>query len=125
MEEEQHWTRLIQRSDLGGLRAWLDGGGNLEEREPRTGNTALAYAANRGQLPVVRFLLERGADAAGSAAFLAAVIGGQGEIARLLLPLADDPDELRQAANLLACESPDEELLGLVKQRRKQLGRRK
>jgi hypothetical protein len=114
------WIKLVDAEDVAGLRRWLDKGGNLEDRNPANGNTPLAYAANAGKLEVVKFLLERGADVPGSAAFLGAVMGNNAEIARLLLPQADDWD-LRQVLSMLRTHLDDEELHGLVRARLKEL----
>ena len=60
-------------------------------------------------------MLGRGADAARSAAFFGAVIAGHGEIARLLLPLTESLQELREAAGVLGMHGSDEELLAAAR----------
>jgi hypothetical protein len=116
------WKQLIKKGDLDGLRRWLDAGGALEADFD---TMPLGYAANLGHLEIVKFLLARGEDPARSSAFLAAVIGGRYEVARLLLPLAVDADDLREAVGALQVYGDQDELLALVKKRMQELKKRK
>src|SRR5205085_3919604 len=79
-------------------RAWLDAGGDVNQTDPATNQTLLMTAAHEGRAEVVRLLLDRGAGRDG--ALFAAVLGRQGQLARELLRLGWDRDELRQAANI-------------------------
>ena len=84
--------------DVAGLRAWLDAGGDVNQTDPSTNQTLLMTAANEGREDAVRLLLDRGANRDG--ALLAAVFGQHGELARELLRLGWDRDELRQASSI-------------------------
>ena len=108
--ERPPWVGWIDAGDLAGLRRWLAGGGDVEDTDPETRNTPLVYAAWHGPVEAAHLLLAYGADARRSGAFLVAVATNHYDIARLLLPLTDDPDVLSQAAGDLA-EHGDDELL--------------
>jgi ankyrin repeat protein len=119
------WIQLIDGGDVGGLRRWLDRGGDVEDEDPETRNTPLVFAAWHGPIEIVNLLLAYGADAARSGAFLVAVSTNHTDIARLLLPLTNDPDELEQAAGCLAEHMDDRELESLVEIKRKRLRAKK
>jgi ankyrin repeat protein len=126
---EQHaWVRWIDEGDVGQLRRWLARGGDIEDTDPKYRNTPLMYAAWHGPIEVVHLLLAYGADARRTGAFLVAVSTNHLDIARLLLPLTDDLDFLKQAADELADHVDDELLEELVTIKLKRLrakGRRK
>lgn len=90
--------RFVAAGDSTGLRAWLDAGGDVDRTDPANNQTLLMSAAFEGKTECVRLLLERGADRDG--ALFAAVLGQRGELARELLALGCDRDELRQAARI-------------------------
>ena len=109
---------LVIAGDVGGVRAWLDAGGDPDQTDPATNQTLLMAAAFEGRLEVVRLLLGRGAGREG--ALFAAVLGRRGEVARELLPLGWDRGELRQAARVHrevseAVPEADEELGRLLR----------
>ena len=58
---------LVIAGDVGGVRAWLDAGGDPDQTDPATNQTLLVAAAFEGRLEVVRLLLGRGPDFAWSA----------------------------------------------------------
>jgi len=68
---------LVIAGDVGGVRAWLDAGGDPDQTDPATNQTLLMAAAFEGRLEVVRLLLGRGAGREG--ALFAAVLGRRGE----------------------------------------------
>ena len=104
------WVRWIDEGDVSQLRRWLERGGNIEDAEPVHHNTPLLYAAWHGPIEAVHLLLAYGADARRTGAFLVAVSTNHLDIARLLLPLTDDLDLLKQSAGVLA-EHVDDQLL--------------
>jgi ankyrin repeat protein len=110
--------RFIDAGDAAGLRAWLEAGGDVNHTDPATNQTLLMAAAFAGRREIVRLLLDRGADRTG--ALVAAVLGQQGDIARELLALGWDRDELQQACAFHkqvseAVPDADEELGRLLK----------
>ncbi len=90
--------RFAAAGDVVGLRGWLDAGGDVNQADPATNQTLLMTAAHEGEGEVVRLLLDCGADRGG--ALFAAVLGQHGDLARELLRLGWDRDELRQASSL-------------------------
>src|SRR5262245_36366044 len=54
------WIELIDRGDVGGLRRWLERGGDVEDEDPKTRNTPLVYAACCGPIEIVHLLLAYG-----------------------------------------------------------------
>jgi ankyrin repeat protein len=119
--ERPPWVRWIDEGDVGQLRRWLAGGGDVEDEDAQTRNTPLIYAAWHGPIELVHLLLAHGADARRSGAFLPAVATNQLDIARLLLPLTDDVSILEQAAGDLAEHTDDESLEELVNIKLKRL----
>jgi len=119
--ERPPWVRWIDEGDVGQLRRWLGGGGDVEDEDPDTRNTPLTYAAWHGPIELVHLLLAHGADAGRSGAFLPAVATNHLDIARLLLPLTDDVDILEQAAGDLAEHTDDALLEELVRIKLKRL----
>lgn len=99
------WIAWIDTGDLVSLRRWLAQGGDVEVRDPETNNTPLVYVAWHGPVEAAHLLLVYGAIARSSGAFLIAVSTNHFDIARLLLPLTDDIDDLKQAADVLV-DSP-------------------
>ena len=57
---------LVSAGDVGGVRAWLDAGGDPDQTDPATNQTLLMAAAFEGRLEVVRLLLGRGAGREGA-----------------------------------------------------------
>src|SRR5262245_32815624 len=90
--------QFVIAGDVPGLRAWLDAGGDVNQTDTTTNQTLLMTAAHEGQVEVVHLLLECGAHRDGS--LIAVVLGQHGKLARELLQLSWDRDELRQAARL-------------------------
>jgi ankyrin len=75
----------------------LEAGANPETKDPQTKETAMLMAAGRGQMEVVRRLLDRGTrinerDAVGKTALYTAVEDGYEDLARLLLARKADPN---------------------------------
>jgi ankyrin repeat protein len=115
------WVQWIDEGDIAQLRRWLDRGGDIEDEDPENRNTPLMYAAWHGPIELVQLLLAYGADACKSGAFLTAVATNHVDIARLLLPLTDNVDILKQAAGDLAEHTDDELLEDLVRIKLKRL----
>lgn len=90
--------RFVAAGEISGLRAWLDGGGDVNQTDPATNQTLLMAAAFEGQREIVKLLLDRGTNRDG--ALFAAVLGQRGQIARELLALGWDRHELQQAVSM-------------------------
>lgn len=84
----QQLIASVRAGDLGAVKAWLEGGGDVHARDEH-GWSALAWAAGAGQAAVVALLLERGADARetghdGRTPYQIALAAGRREAARIL-----------------------------------------
>jgi hypothetical protein len=65
-ESTKPWMMLIDNDDVGGLRQWLDNGGDVQAGdEVVVGITALEHASHRGRLEMVKLLVSRGAHPRG------------------------------------------------------------
>jgi len=84
----------VEADDLARVQALVDAGANIEEREEGTGNknsrqTPLFRAAEKGNVAMARYLVERGADKEASDSngwtpLLAATAGGHIDVVRML-----------------------------------------
>ncbi|KAI8488533.1 hypothetical protein Bbelb_338450 [Branchiostoma belcheri] len=59
---EKSFFQASREGDVSGLRAFRKGGGDINIKEKGSMRTALHYAASRGKLPAVEWLVSKGAD---------------------------------------------------------------
>jgi hypothetical protein len=117
----QPWVALIDKGDAAGLRRWLDEGGDPNALGRKDDEAPLDYAAQSGDVALVRLLLERGAK--GRLPLREAVLTFRVAVARVLLesgvPTLDD---LREARAIVRDLVDDPELERLIE---KELRRRR
>ncbi|CAM9683014.1 unnamed protein product [Ectocarpus sp. 13 AM-2016] len=63
LSDEDRAIEAAQGGDLAAMKAFLDGGGDIELRDSLGGMTLLAWASRRGHTELARLLLSRGASA--------------------------------------------------------------
>jgi ankyrin repeat protein len=56
------WVALVKKRDLKGVAAWLDKGGKWDQGDPKEGRIPLTMAIALGEWPILKLLLDRGAD---------------------------------------------------------------
>jgi ankyrin repeat protein len=100
-EDTSALFEAVAAGDIAGARALLSKGVDVNARDPRSplydGATALATAAERGLVDMLRLLLELGAEVnarsvSGWTALMRACNSGQTDAARCLLDAGADPD---------------------------------
>ena len=87
----------IARGDYASALKMIEGGADIEAKDPGAGATALHYAVMKGEMPLVGLLVQRGADVnsrtkSGTTPLHTAVLYGRYEIAEYLLDKGSDID---------------------------------
>jgi|APSaa5957512622_1039677.scaffolds.fasta_scaffold25166_3 uncharacterized protein len=91
------WHVCYHDGDVARVQSFLDQGVNINERAPCSGAAPLDAAIFGDHLPLVRYLIQRGADANGvgygdNTALMAAANQGNSEVVELLLNEGADPN---------------------------------
>ena len=85
------------RGDSETVKAWIRNGGDVNAEHTISGGNILSYAAGSGDLPLVEYLISKGADVRqtsdnGTTPLLYACREGHAEVATLLLSKGADPN---------------------------------